>query len=176
LNAFAVEGLEDTKFHNLELEIVGYDEETYGIYTGPAYTGVFAFLLLFTGALADRYSRKNILLLSMFFWSAVTAANYFVNDMTTFIILRSMLGFFHAFFPSASYGLVSDYFPPEKRTFAFSVYAILIQLGDSISSLTINLIVYTGWRLAFVVCGGLGAVTSILGACFMIEPSRDQVA
>jgi len=127
-------------------------------------------LLLFTGALSDKYNRKNIVLISLFCWSLVTAANYYVDTMNQFIILRVCLGFFHAFFPPASYGLVADYFPREKRVLAFSTYAILIQLGESISSLTINIIFYVGWRMTFVLCGGLGLITAIIGVFFMTEP------
>ena len=54
-----------------------------------------------------------------------------------------------AFFGPAVYSLIADFFPVDQRTNAFSVYAILTVIGDTISALSINLISVTGWRGAF---------------------------
>ncbi len=78
-----------------------------------------------------------------------------------------------AFFGPAVYSLIADFFPVEQRTDAFSVYAILTVIGDTISALSINLISVTGWRGAFQVCGSFGIATALLGIFTVDEPERE---
>lgn len=56
---------------------------------------------------------------------------------------------------------------------AFSVYAVLIQLGDACNNFTLNMIVWIGWRNCFFVCGGFGIISSIIWMIFVTEPKRD---
>ena len=82
-------------------------------------------------------------------WGFVTFLNSFCTTFFELLILRMLLGTFMAFFGPALYSLIADIFPVDQRTNAFSVYAILTVIGDTISALSINLISVTGWKGAF---------------------------
>ena len=57
----------------------------------------------------------------------------------------------------------------------FSVYCIVKQLADTVSNLTNNLIVVTGWRTAWKIVGGFGIAISLLGFVTMVDPPRDKI-
>lgn len=90
-----------------------------------------------------------MLSLACLMWSIVTYLHSYAKTVNQMVVLRVALGGFHAFFGPAAYSLVSDLFPKQKRARAFFIYSILIQLGDAISALTINLIVQVGWRMSY---------------------------
>jgi MFS family permease len=68
--------------------------------------------------------------------------------------------------------LITDYFPPEKRTRANSIYLLAPYIGSAIVSLTILLIEAIGWRQTFFLAGSIGVVFAILCAAIVKEPPR----
>ena len=57
---------------------------------------------------------------------------------------------------------------------AFSVYSILMQLGDVIGALTANIISGVGWRTTLKINGIYGWTASILAFLIITEPSRKE--
>ena len=107
-------------------------------------------------------------------WSMTAFLSAYATTAFHLIILRMILGFFYALYIPTKYSLIADYFPPLLRTKAFTIFCVVTQLGDSLSALTINIIVIEGWRGAFQICGIFGFVIFIIGVVFMKEPCRDH--
>ena len=57
-----------------------------------SYTVVFAGLLLFAGALGDRFGRKLLLVIGLIIFGAAAAVGLFVNDPEQLIAVRVMMG------------------------------------------------------------------------------------
>lgn len=68
--------------------------------------------------------------------------------------------------------MIADYFRPEKRATANSIYTLGIYIGGALSSLTIVIITGVGWRWAFAIIGYLGMFAGILCLVFVKEPER----
>ena len=81
MKGFGVEELRDLPEYNIVIAVDGFTAEYYGILVGPAYTAVYASLLLFTGALSDQANRKNMLLLSCLGWSLATWAHSYAEEI-----------------------------------------------------------------------------------------------
>ena len=73
-------------------------------------------------------------------WSICLMMSAFATHVWLLFVSRIGLGFFQSACGSPAYSLIADYFPPEKRTFANSIYTLGIYIGQSLSSLTILLI------------------------------------
>lgn len=131
---------------------------------------LYAPMTLIVGGFTDRINRKNIILSSCFIGGFVTLANAFISDITIFTILRVAMGFFSSLFQPASYSLINDYFPPTHRTKAFFIYQIIGTMADALQFGTIPLNGILGWRVCYMICGGIGIVTPIIGAIFLREP------
>ena len=71
------------------------------------------------------------------------------------------------------YSLVSDYFPPDKRTTANSILSSANFVGIALSSMTILLIKQVGWRASYMAMGGMGLLGGLL-LFFIKNPVRGQ--
>jgi MFS family permease len=71
------------------------------------------------------------------------------------------------------YSLVSDYFPPDKRTTANSILSSANFVGIALSSMTILLIKEIGWRGSYMAMGGMGILGSLM-LFFLKNPVRGQ--
>jgi MFS family permease len=69
-----------------------------------------------------------------------------------------------------AYSMVSDYFPPDKRTTANSILSAANFVGIALSSLTILLISEVGWRASYIAMGGGGLL-----ACSLMMLLKDPV-
>lgn len=161
-------------FFSIEAALPGFSE-SYGLLTGPAFTLPYAFLLLFAGLLTDAVPSRALLLgFSSLGWSVCTLAQGFAHNVTTLFLARLGLGIFQAGCGAPAYSLIADYFPPERRTTANSIYSLGIYIGQSLSSLTILLIGQVGWRCSFWIVGGIGIGCAVLALIGIREPKRGR--
>ena len=84
----------------------------YGLLAGPTFTLVYATLILFTGALSDKYSRRFLFSIAGILWSFTSIGTAFSQSLPILSLNRMLLGVFEAFAPPAAYSLLADYFPP----------------------------------------------------------------
>ena len=73
-----------------------------------------------------------------------------------------------------SYSLIRDYFPPQRRATANSLYSSGIYVGNAIASLNILFISKYGWRDGFMAVGILGGFFALLGIMLLSEPEKGK--
>jgi MFS family permease len=83
------------------------------------------------GFLADRFSRKAIIALGIFFWSAASFAGGLVSSFLFFFIARGMVGLGEAAYAPAAQSMISGAFPVERRAFAQAIFASGMLLGGA---------------------------------------------
>jgi predicted MFS family arabinose efflux permease len=72
--------------------------------------------------------------------------------------------------------MISDYFPPEKRSTAMAVFSMGVYLGIMIGLLVGGVIDrYYGWRIAFMVVGLPGVFFALLIFLTVKEPDRGRL-
>ncbi len=156
---------------------MGLSDSQLGIILGPATGLLFLFLGIPLARLADRTSRKRVILSCLLFFSFATAACGLVVNFMQLLIARICVAAGEAGTLPASQSIVSDAFPPERRTFALSALASAACLGTFIAFVLGGyLTTLLGWRWVFLLIGAPGL---IVGAIFMIsvqEPERGEFA
>ncbi len=137
--------------------------------TAMGFLSGFAFAVFYTFAgipiarWADRGSRRTIIALGLGVWSAMTAASGLARSFTQLAIARVGVGIGEAAGSPPAHSLISDYFPPEKRATALSIYATGVYVGAMIAYLAGGYIVESfGWRVAFLVVGLPGLPLALL--------------
>ena len=80
-----------------------------------AFTLIYAFVGLPLGRLADRYSRKKILAIGVFFWSLMTAASGFARNFWQIFAMRLGVGVGEATCAPAATSLIGDYFQKREK-------------------------------------------------------------
>jgi MFS family permease len=86
--------------------------------------------------------------------------------------MRVLLGVFTAACNPPALGLIRDYFPPNSRTLANSVFLASDYLGCCFSSLSIILIENYGWREDYEITGLFGIIFGAVALFYLKEPVR----
>jgi MFS family permease len=140
-----------------------------------AFTLIYAFVGLPLGKLADKYSRKKILAVGVFFWSLMTAASGLARNFWQIFALRLGVGIGEASCAPAATSLIGDYFPASKRAKAMSIFMLGLPVGLALSFAVSGAVAKNyGWRTAFFVAGLPGLVCVIL-VLLVKEPKRGAV-
>ena len=153
---------------------------------GLAFAFIYGAAGIPLGWLADRTSRRNLILAGVVVWGIGTLLCGMAHSFAALFGARIIVGLGEAVLSPAAVSLISDYFPPERRGRAVGVYfaGIAVGIGGSIflGGAILNLVTggllagtplasLPAWRAVFVVIGA----PSLLWALVMLavrEPAR----
>ena len=143
--------------------------------------GGLAFALFYTGLgipiamLADRSSRSWIITVALVLWSAMTAACGLAQNFWQIFLARVGVGVGEAGGVAPSYSLISDYFPPNQRARALSIFSFGIPIGSTLGIVAGGFIASTmDWRVAFFVVGAAGILIAPIFRLTIKEPVRGR--
>ena len=147
--------------------------------TELGFLGGFAFAVFYTGLgipiarLADRYSRKKIIAISLALWSAMTAVCGMARGFVSLALARVGVGVGEAGCSPPAHSLIADYFGPHERSTALAIYSLGIPIGAAFGYLIGGYVnKFFSWREAFYVVGVPGILFAILLISFLREPAR----
>ena len=148
-----------------------------GFLTGFAFAVFYAFVGIPVARLADNWSRRNILAMSMVIWSAMTALCGLAANFWQMALLRVGVGVGEAGGTPPSHSLIASYFPSEKRSTAMGIFGTGTQIGVLVGMFGGAVIAeQIGWRWAFFVFGLPGVLVGALVALVVKEPARRYAA
>jgi MFS family permease len=124
---------------------------------------VYAIMSPIGGYVADRYSRRWTICLSLFVWSAITWATGHVNSFSTLLWARSLMGVSEAFYIPAALALIADYHRGGTRSRATGLHQIAIYCGVILGGFSGYAADQPslGWRWTFEGCGWFGMLYAI---------------
>ena len=123
--------------------------------------------------LADRSNRRNILGLCVIIWSGFTALCGRSQTYLQFLLARIGVGTGEAGGTPTSNSLLADYFPPERRPMAFTVFALGAPLGAWLGADVAGAVANAhGWRASFLALGIPGLLIGLLVLLTIREPAR----
>ena len=93
---------------------------------------------LVAGRLADVSSRKTVIFFGVAIWNLAMVGLGMSNVFWQLLLWRLVLGVGQAFTNPASYSLIADYFPEEKRAQANGLFACGVYVGGGVASLCIE--------------------------------------
>jgi len=144
-----------------------------GLIGGFYFACFYCFIAIPVGWLADRTNRVAVLSLACGIWSAATVACGLSSGYGQFAISRMTVGFGEAGGVPPSYAIISDYFPPERRGTALSLYNLGPPVGAALGiAFGAAIAAAFDWRHAFVVLGVIGVATAVLLPLVVREPRR----
>ncbi len=124
-------------------------------------------------AYADAHNRRNLLSLALAVWSGMTTLCGFAQNSLQLVLARLGVGFGEAGGTPPSTSMLADEFPPERRPFALTVYALGACLGAWLGSSVAGIAAErAGWRAAFLVLGIPGVALAVLIRLTVREPRR----
>ncbi|MFN0088286.1 MAG: MFS transporter [Blastocatellia bacterium] len=134
----------------------------WGIVLG-SFKWVYAILSPVGGYLADRLSRRHVICVSLFVWSAVTWGTGHVTSFDQLVAARALMGISEAFYIPAALALITDHHLGSTRSRAVGIHQMGIYAGTILGGFSgyIADSPAHGWRWAFTVCGGVGILYSL---------------
>lgn len=159
---------------------LGLSDSALGFLGGVAFAVFYTFAGIPIARWADRGVRRSIIALGIFVWSLMTAASGLSRSFSQLALARVGVGLGEAACSPPAHSLLSDYFPPERRGTAFSIYSLGIPIGSAIGIFAGGWIKEAfDWRTAFFVVGLPGICLAALVRLTLREPPRghsEQVA
>ena len=162
---FAVQPLVQTEFH-LSNTQVGY--------LTSAFLGFYMIAAPFTGPLADRYSRKLIIVVGAVFWSALTLLTAVTHTYWELLVRHTLVGVGEATFVTIAPTFVADLFPENVRGRIFGIFYLAIPVGTAAGYLLGGKLGPAhGWQFPFYIAAFPGFLLA-LAVWFLPEPPRGQ--
>jgi predicted MFS family arabinose efflux permease len=152
---------------------LGVSDRAMGLLTGFTFAVFYTFAGIPIARLADRGPRRSVIAAGAVLWSAMTAASGLARGFAQLALARIGVGVGEAACSPPAHSLLSDYFPPERRTTALAVYASGIHFGTAFGYLAggwLNQVF--DWRTAFFAVGLPGVVVAALLRLTVREPPR----
>lgn len=144
-----------------------------GFLTGIAFALFYTFAGIPIARWADRGMRCTIIAGGLAIWSGMTALTGLAQTFTQLTLARIGVGVGEAACSPPSHSLLSDYFPPDRRGTALSIFSLGVPIGIMVGYLVGGWInQYFGWRLAFFVVGLPGLVLALVLRLTLREPLR----
>tara|TARA_B100000287_G_scaffold37246_1_gene34244 strand:- start:780 stop:1961 length:1182 start_codon:yes stop_codon:yes gene_type:complete len=139
------------------------------------------------GRIVDKVNRVRVLIGGIIIWSVATAACGFSKNSWQLVLSRSGVGAGEAALTPASWSIISDLFPVEKRSFPMSIYLMGPYIGQGLSLLfgaqilriynepvtLFESIIVQPWQIIFLII----AVPGIILGLFMFslkDPERKE--
>jgi MFS family permease len=144
-----------------------------GLLSGIAFAVIYSTLGIPIALWADRGSRKTIVSLALFVWSAMTALCGLAQSFGQLLLARIGVGVGEAGCSPPAHSMIADYFPPERRATAFGIYSLGIPIGGAFGVFAGGWInEWFDWRTAFLVVGLPGVLLAIVSQLTLGEPPR----
>lgn len=139
-----------------------------------AYTLTFGGFLLFSGVLADRYGRRLIFSLGMFWLSIWTLANGFATSFIQIAIFRALQGIGAAMTVPSAIGIISSHFVASERVVALTFFGASGAIGFCAGLLFGGFVTEAlGWRYIFRIAVAVTAPLGLVG-CFYLPKDRRE--
>lgn len=163
----------------------------FSIVHGFAFAIFYALMGIFLGRVADRWNRRNLIAIGMVLWVLATGAGGYVTGFATLFLVRMLVGVGEAALSPAAYSMLADYFPPEGRGRAMSIYTsgvyigsamafivggVVIQAASQAGQVAIPLLgVFKPWQAAFIYVA-LPGIPALILIATVREPIRRGLA
>jgi MFS family permease len=154
---------------------LGLNDTEIGLLVGLAFAVFYSIAGFPLARFADRGSRRNLVSVALAVWSAMTAICGFTRSFVELFVARIGVGIGEAGCAPAAQSLIGDYFPPERRGRALSIYQLGVPIGIFIGSVVGGTLAeYFEWRTVFLIFGIPGLALALITRLFLKEPARGQ--
>lgn len=137
------------------------DAEMFGILMA-AFLWVYGLVSPFAGMIADRLSRKWLLVGSLFVWSAVTFRMGYAETFDQLFWLRALMGVSEALYIPSALSLIADWHEGKSRSLAIGVHMTGLYVGQAIGGFGATVAAMFTWHAAFHWFGIIGMVYSLV--------------
>ena len=153
----------------MKLDIVELQKaEMFGVLMA-VFLWIYGFMSPVAGMIADKVSRKWLIVGSLFVWSAVTYLMGYAANFDQLLILRASMGISEALYIPSALSLIADWHEGKSRSLAIGIHMTGLYTGQAIGGFGATLAAALSWQQAFHWFGIVGVVYAIVLMLFLYE-------
>ena len=142
-------------------ESIPMNDAQFGLLTS-VFLVIYAILSPVGGYLADRFSRKWVILTSLFVWSVITLLTGYVTNYTELFATRAIMGISEAFYMPTAVAFVMDYHKGSTRSLASGILMTGLYAGMALGGLGGYIATFWSWRFGYHLFGLVGIIYSVV--------------
>lgn len=123
---------------------------------------IYGFMSPVAGMIADRFSRKWLVVGSLFVWSAVTYLMGYADTFHKLYWLRAVMGISEALYIPSALSLIADWHQGKSRSLAVGVHMTGLYVGQAIGGFGATVAAMFSWHSAFHWFGIIGVAYSLV--------------
>lgn len=121
------------------------------------------------GAVADRVSRKWLIVGSLFVWSAVTFGMGYAQTFNQLYCLRAVMGISEALYIPAGLAMIADWHRDRSRSLAVGIHMTGLYAGQAIGGFGATVAAALSWHATFQGFGIIGMAYALILILFLHE-------
>ena len=157
----------------MKMDIVELQKaEVFGVLMA-VFLWIYGLMSPVAGIIADKLSRKWLIVGSLFVWSAVTYLMGYAQNFDQLLVLRASMGISEALYIPSALSLIADWHEGKSRSLAIGIHMTGLYTGQAIGGFGATLAAALSWQQAFHWFGIVGVIYAIILMLFLHEnPNR----
>ena len=136
---------------------------------------IYGFLSPVAGMVADRMSRKWLVVGSLFVWSFVTWMMGYADTFQQLYWLRAIMGVSEALYIPSALSLIADWHEGKSRSLAIGIHMTGLYVGQAIGGFGATIAAIFSWHSTFHWFGIIGVAYSLLLVALLHENPNHTV-
>lgn len=137
---------------------------------------IYGIVSPFAGVVADRVSRKKLVVGSLFVWSAVTYLMGYASDFTQLYWLRALMGVSEALYIPSALSLIADWHDGKSRSLAIGIHMTGLYVGQAVGGFGATIAATFSWHSTFYWFGIIGIAYSVVLALLLHDKPKAAAA
>lgn len=137
---------------------------------------IYGIVSPFAGVVADRVSRKKLVVGSLFVWSAVTYLMGYASDFTQLYWLRALMGVSEALYIPSALSLIADWHEGKSRSLAIGIHMTGLYVGQAVGGFGATIAATFSWHSTFHWFGIIGIAYSVVLALLLHDKPKAAAA
>lgn len=156
----------------MQVDIIELQSATSFGYLMAIFLWIYGFMSPISGMIADKMSRKWLIIGSLFVWSGVTFAMGYATSFNQLYILRAIMGVSEALYIPAGLSLIADFHSTKTRSLAVGIHMTGLYMGQALGGFGATVASAYSWQTTFHTFGLIGIIYSLILIFFL----RDKIA
>lgn len=133
---------------------------------------VYGLVSPFAGVVADRISRKRLVVGSLFVWSAVTLLMGYASNFQQLYWLRAFMGISEALYIPSALSLIADWHEGKSRSLAIGIHMTGLYIGQAVGGFGATIAATFSWHSTFQGFGWVGVIYAVVLAFTLFDKPK----
>lgn len=137
---------------------------------------IYGLVSPFAGIVADRISRRRLVIGSLFVWSGVTWLMGYASNFQELYILRAVMGISEALYIPSALSLIADWHEGKSRSLAIGIHMTGLYVGQAVGGFGATIAATFSWNATFQWFGIIGIAYSVILAMLLHDRPKTPSA